>query len=78
MTKRAAKRKATLPRKMSTKDLCMSLVGIAALHIEDKASQMKVYEAIRRLQIMEKAAIEAGLLPASGLADGEDARETKP
>lgn len=60
------KRKPAPPRLISTKDLCMSLAGVAAFHVEDKAAQMKIYEAIRRLKILEKAAIEAGLL-----ADGE-------
>lgn len=49
------------PRKMSSKELCVSLAGIAAFHVEDKAAQMKIYEAIRRLQMLEKAAIDAGM-----------------
>lgn len=48
---------------MSSKELCASLVGIAAFHVEDKAAQMKIYEAVRRLQLLEAAAIDAGLLP---------------
>lgn len=58
------KRKPNPARKMSSFELCASLSGIAAFHVEDKASQMKIYEAIRRLQLLEKAAVEAGLLPA--------------
>lgn len=58
------KRRASPPRRMSATDLCKSLAGIAAFHVEDRAAQMKIYEAIRRLQLLEKAAIDAGLLPA--------------
>lgn len=61
--KTAAKRVATPPRKMRTDDLCKSLVGIAAFHVEDKQAQMKIYEAVRRLQMLDKAATEAGILP---------------
>jgi hypothetical protein len=57
-------KKKSVPRKMSSVDLCKALSGIAAFHVEDKAAQMKIYEAIRRLQALEKAAIDAGLLPA--------------
>ena len=60
--KKALKRKPTPPKKMSSKELCMSLAGIAAFHVEDKAAQMKIYEAIRRLQMLEKVAINAGVL----------------
>ena len=59
----APKRKLAPPRKMSSHDLCVSLAAIAAFHVENKASQMKIYEAIRRLQLMEKAVVDAGLLP---------------
>lgn len=48
---------------MSSNDLCKALSGIAAFHVEDDTAQAKIYEAIRRLQVMEKAAIDAGLLP---------------
>lgn len=67
MTKKkkpAPKRAPTPPRKMSSHDLCVSLAAIAAFHVEDKAAQMKIYEAMRRLQLLEKAAVDAGLLPA--------------
>lgn len=57
------KQKLTAPKKMSSSELLTSLAGIAAFHVEDKAAQMKIYEAMRRLQLMEKAAIDAGLLP---------------
>lgn len=51
-------------KRLSTDDLCKALCGIAAFHVEDDVAQAKVYEAVRRLQVMEKAAIAAGLLPA--------------
>lgn len=54
----------TPPRKMSTIDLCKALAGVAAFHVEDSVAQMKIYEAIRRLQMLDKAAADAGLLPA--------------
>lgn len=61
----ATKRKLSPPRKMSSKDLCMSLACVAAFHVEDKAAQMKIYEAIRRLQLLDVAAADAGILPRS-------------
>jgi len=66
MKKKAAKTKKapTPPRRMSSKELCLSLVGIAAFHVEDKLAQQKIYEAVRRLQLLEQAAVDAGLLPA--------------
>lgn len=64
----AAKKKAkpTPPRAMSAAGLCKALCGVAAFHVEDKAAQAKIYEAVRRLQLLEKAAVDAGLLPANG------------
>ena len=62
MKKKTVKRTPIPPKKMSSKELCMSLVGVAAFHVEDKVAQMKIYEAVRRLQMLEKAAIDAGML----------------
>ncbi len=62
MKKKTVKRTPTPPKKMSSKELCMALSGIAAFHVEDRISQMKIYEAIRRLQMLEKAAVDAGML----------------
>ena len=62
MKKKTVKRTPTPPKKMSSKELCMSLVGVAAFHVEDKVAQMKIYEAVRRLQMLEKAALDAGML----------------
>lgn len=61
--KAAPKRKPTPPRKMSSHDLCMDLAAIGGF-VEDEATRFKIYEAVRRLQLLEKAAVEAGLLPA--------------
>lgn len=49
-------------RQMSSDDLCKALSGIAAFHVEDDVAQAKIYEAIRRLQVMDKAAKEAGII----------------
>lgn len=61
-TRRQIKAKPAPPRKMSSTELCKSLACVAAFHVEDKAAQMKIYEAIRRLQMLEKAAFDAGML----------------
>lgn len=61
--KKQPKKWAPLVRRMSSKELCVSLVAIAAFHVEDKQAQIKIYEAVRRLELMEAAAISAGLLP---------------
>lgn len=59
------RRKPIPPRMMSTEELCYSLAGIAAFHVEDDAARMKIYETMRRLQMLDKAAIEAGLIPST-------------
>ena len=48
-------------RAMSSHDLCISLVTIAGL-VDDQTTSFKIYEAVRRLNLLEKAALEAGLL----------------
>lgn len=60
--KRRAKFK-TPPRKMRTNDLCKSLTAIAAFHVEDPLAQTKIYEACRRLQLLDKIATDIGILP---------------
>lgn len=62
MRKKAAKKRPSPARLMSTKELCLSLAGIAAFHVEDNAAQMKIYEAVRRLELLEHAAIAARLI----------------
>lgn len=62
--KTVPKRKLTALRNLSSHELCVSLAAIAAFHVEDKPAQMKIYEAIRRLSMLEKAAVDAGLLQA--------------
>lgn len=49
-------------RKLSSKELCMALAGIAAFHVEDEVARMKIYEAVRRLGLLEDAAIRAGMV----------------
>lgn len=56
------KRFSVPPRQMKTDDLCKSLVCIAALQIENRPTQMKIYEAVRRLQVLDQVAIKAGIL----------------
>lgn len=63
--KAATKKKPNPARAMSANDLCKSLAAIAGLHVENEQARFKIYEAIRRLQLLEAAAIEAGLLPQS-------------
>lgn len=64
--KKAAKKlpkAASQARRMSSHDLCLSLTVIAGF-TDDQRASFKIYEAVRRLQLLEKAAIDAGLLPA--------------
>lgn len=49
-------------RKMSSNELCRDLAVIGGL-VESEDTAAKIYEAVRRLQLLEKAAVEAGLLP---------------
>lgn len=58
------KRKPSPARKMSSNELCKSLVAVAGF-TEDEQTRLKIYEAVRRLQLLEAAAIEAGFLPHS-------------
>lgn len=55
---------ASQARRMSSHDLCVSLTSIAGF-AEDEDTSFKIYEAVRRLQLLEKAAVDAGLLPAA-------------
>lgn len=63
MAKNLTKRSFKGVKRMSSDDLCVALSAIAAFQVEDDVAQAKIYETIRRLRIMEKAAIDAGLLP---------------
>jgi hypothetical protein len=63
MARPLAKRSFKGVKQMSSADLCGELAAIAAFHVEDDVAQAKIYEAIRRLQVMDKAAREAGILP---------------
>ena len=56
--KAVPKRKLSHLRKMSSRDLCISLAAIAAFHVEDKQAQMKIYEAMRRLEILRQSGFE--------------------
>lgn len=57
------KRKPSRPRLMDTAKLCKELVALAAFALYDNpAASAKIYEAVRQLQLLDKSAIEAGLI----------------
>ena len=60
MKKAPAKRKPSSPRRVDTTELCKKLVAMAGF-LEDKRVQEKIYKAVRQLQLLDKAASEAGL-----------------
>lgn len=44
-------------RALKTDDLCIALAGIAALHLDECTRvQMQIYEAIRRIKLLQAAA----------------------
>lgn len=50
------------PKALSSHELCLRLTGVAAFHTSDEQSQHCIYDAIRRLSMLEDAAIKAGLI----------------
>jgi hypothetical protein len=56
-----SKRKPSPPKLTDTHDLCLELVALAGL-VEDRRTQEKIYQAVRQLQLLDRAAREAGLL----------------
>lgn len=54
------------PKKMSSNELCKRLCGVAAFQVEDQGAQKLVYEAVRRLQQLDAAARDHGILPKRG------------
>lgn len=60
--KLVAKRKPSPPKLLDTRDLCRELVATAAFagnyHVEQQ-----IYKAVRQLQLLDKLATEAGILP---------------
>jgi hypothetical protein len=62
MANRLTKKSFKGVKRMSSDDLCKALSSIAGLHVEDDKAQAKIYEAIRRLRVMDKAARDAGIL----------------
>lgn len=63
MAKAKKKKPPFLPLPSETKELCMQLAGIAAFHVQDPKAQAAIYKAVRTLQQLDAAAIEAGILP---------------
>jgi hypothetical protein len=67
MTKRPKPQKVT---PTSSDDLCKRLVAMAAFSLyDDPKGQKLVYEAVRKLQMLDAAARAAGILPPQ--TDGE-------
>lgn len=60
--KTAVKRKPSPPRLVSTNELCKELVAMAGF-MADPRRQEKIYKAVRQLQLLDRLAVEAGLLP---------------
>lgn len=59
---KVVKRKSSPPKLVDTIDLCKELVAMAGF-IEDRRVQEKIYKAVRQLQLLDKLAAEAGILP---------------
>ena len=60
--KSVAKRKPSPPTRIDTIELCKELVTMAAF-VENPHVQEKIYKAVRQLQLLDRLAVEAGLLP---------------
>ena len=58
-------RKPSTPRLVDTVELCKELVVLAAF-VENPKAQEKIYKAVRQLQLLDKLATDAGLLPRAG------------
>lgn len=60
--KTVTKQKHSSPKPVDTTELCKELVAMAAF-IENLHVREKIYKAVRQLQILDKVATDAGLLP---------------
>lgn len=60
--KSPVKRKPSPPKLTDTKNLCLELAALAGL-VEERRVQEKIYQAVRQLRLLDKAARQAGLLP---------------
>jgi hypothetical protein len=56
------KRKPSPPSLIDTTELCKELVMMAAF-VGNSHVEQKIYKAVRQLQLLDKLATEAGLLP---------------
>ena len=62
------KRKYSPPKLVDTVDLCKELVAMAAFSLSDNPrAQAKIYKTVRQLQLLDKLAAEAGVLPKKAL-----------
>ncbi len=57
------KRKSSPLKLVDTEELCKDLVRMAAF-LEDKRVQTQIYKAVRQLQLLDRLAVEAGIMPA--------------
>lgn len=60
--KAPVKRRPSPPKLVDTTELCKDLVAMAAFLGNSRVEQ-KIYKAVRQLQLLDKLAAEAGILP---------------
>lgn len=60
--KTAVKGKPSPPKLADTAELCRDLSAMAGV-MADPRRREKIYKAVRQLQLLDKLAVEAGLLP---------------
>lgn len=60
--KKTVKRKPSPPQLVDTIELCKELVAMAGF-MADPRRREKIYKAVRQLQLLDKLAAQAGLLP---------------
>jgi hypothetical protein len=60
--KSSTKRKPSPPKLVDTIELCKELVIMAAF-VDNARVQEKIYKAVRQLQLLDRLAAKAGLLP---------------
>lgn len=60
--KKITKRKPSLSKLVNTEELCKDLVRMAGFMLDPKKRD-KIYKAVRQLQLLDKVAADAGILP---------------
>ncbi len=63
--KTVVKRKPSLPKLADTAEICRDLSAMAG-PMADPRRREKIYKAVRQLQLLDKLATDAGLLPRVG------------